>query len=309
MNKEPLIIVPLFEEHIPVRDPMVQTMLCMLRKAYTLAYRKRHRITIGVVPATPQAVSFLCDVGMYSYLALHKLKKDSPEALEIIQQLSNMYKEFTTGEKFTYRHTDTMYKLALEDAEFGIHRSILLQKPGFRTPVLYRLEERPVEEPKPEPLPEGRNFGDIFLTTTNNLPDAMKIELTEVLGRWNLGRNFVFDQADMDIIPSATSVIVDWQGDGVYRVNIHSVGGDVSDLAMSMIKARLLGKADRGCSYHLEGKGQMFVEIESLKNRNNASEVVIELVKNGIQNNVVHTVLDICAKRYECEIVLKSRKK
>ncbi len=309
MNKEPLIIVPLFEEHIPVRDPMVQTMLCMLRKAYTLAYRKRHRITIGVVPATPHAVQFLCDVGLYSYLALHKLKKDSPEALEIIAQLSNMYKEFTTGEKFTYLRTDTMYKLALEDAEFGINRSILLQKPGYKTPVAYRLQEVGDVNREIPPLPVGRNMGDLFLTTTSNIPEEMKQELAQVLDRWNTGRNHVMDQADMDLIPTATSVVVDWQGNGVYRVTLHAVCHEISDTAMQMIRARLLGKAERGCSYHLEGKGQMFVEIESLKNPANASDVVIGLVKNGIQNNVVHTVLDICAKRYECEIVLKPRKK
>lgn len=309
MNKEPLIIVPLFEEHIPVRDPQVQMMLCMLRKAYTLAYRKHHRITIGVVPATPQAVSFLCDVGLYSYLALHKLKKDSPEALEIITQLSNMYKEFTTGEKFTYRHTDMMYKLALEDAEFGINRSILLQKPEYGTPMLYRLEENVGEKVQNDSFCGQRDFGDLFLTTTSNIPEEMKQELARVLDRWNSGRNHVMDQADMDLIPTATSVIVDWQGNGVYRVTLHAVCHEISDTAMRMIRARLLGKSDRGCSYHLEGKGQMFVEIESLKNPSNASEIVIALVKNGIQNNVVHTVLDICAKRYECEIVLKPRKK
>ncbi|ANZ48429.1 hypothetical protein BIZ78_gp146 [Erwinia phage vB_EamM_Caitlin] len=308
MNKEPLIIVPLFEENIPVRDPTVQTMLCMLRKAYTLAYRKRHRITIGLIPATPQAVSFVCDLGLYGYLALSKLKKDTPEALEIIQMLSDMYKEFTTGEKKTYRHTDMMYKLACEDEGFGLRRSLIMQKPS-PTPMLYHLEENVGEKVQNDGFCGQQNLGDIYLTTTNNLPEAMKRELAEVLCRWNIGRNHVFDQADMDIIPSAASVIVDWEGNGVYRVTLHAVGGDVSDLALRMIKARLLGKSDRGCSYHIEGKGQMFVEIDSMKNPSNAQPTIIEMVRLGIQNNVVHTVLDICAKRYECEIVLKPRKK
>lgn len=309
MNKEPLIIVPLFEENIPVRDPIIQTMLCMLRKAYTLAYRKRHRITIGVVPATPHAVQFLCDVGLYSYLALHKLKKDTPEALEIIQQLSNMYKEFTTGEKFTYVRTDMMYKLALEDEAFGIRRSILLQKPGYRTPVMYSLKEVPEKKVENDGFCGQRDFGDIFLTTTSNIPEAMKLELAQVLDRWNSGRNHVMDQSDMDLIPTATSVIVDWQGEGVYRVTLHAVCHEISDTAMRMIRARLLGKSDRGCSYHIEGKGQMFVEIDSMKNPSNAQPLIIEMVRAGIQSNVTHTVLDICAKRYECEIVLKPRKK
>ncbi|QVW28646.1 hypothetical protein pEaSNUABM8_00149 [Erwinia phage pEa_SNUABM_8] len=303
MAKEPLIIVPLFEEHIPVRDPVIHAQMCMLRKAYTLAYRKRHRITIGVIPATPEAVSFVCDLGMYGYLALNRLKKDTPESLEIIQMLSDMYKEFTTGEKKEYRHTDMMYKLACEDEAFGLHPSLILQK-GHPTGDM-------VKKNKPEfpPLGKQRNMGDIFLTTTGNLPEEMKLELAEVLDRWNSGRNHVLDQADMDLIPSPTAVIVEWEGEGVFRVTLHAVGHEISETAMRMIRARLLGKAERGCSYHLEGKGQMFVEIDSMKNPSNAQPMIIDLVKTGIQNNVVHTVLDICAKRYECEIVLNPRKK
>ncbi|ANZ48704.1 hypothetical protein BIZ83_gp149 [Erwinia phage vB_EamM_ChrisDB] len=297
MNKEPLIIVPLFEEHIPVRDPIVHAKMCMLRKAYTLAYRKRHRITIGLIPATPNAVKFVCDLGMYGYMALHKLKKDAPEALEIIQMLSDMYKEFTTGEKFEYHHTDMMYKLAVEDESYGIpERSLITSKP----------------QPTGEKVTNSgfcgqQNFGDIFLTTTNNLPEAMKLELARVLDRWNSGQNHVLDQSEMDIIPSATQVVVDYQGNGIYRVNLHAVGHEITNTAMRMVVARLKGKTERGCSYHLEGKGQLFVEIDSLKNEKH--QLVIDLVKTGIQNNVVHTVLDICAKRYECEIVLKPRKK
>lgn len=152
-----------------------------------------------------------------------------------------------------------------------------------------------------------QDFGDIFLTTTNNLPEALKLELARVLDRWNSGQNHVLDQSEMDIIPSATMVIVDYQGEGIYRVNLHAVCHEITDMAMRMVVARLKGKRERGCYYRLGGRGQLFVEIDSLKNEKH--QLVLDMVKNGIQNNVVHTVLDICATRYECQIVLKPRKK
>ncbi|QVW55817.1 hypothetical protein pEaSNUABM9_00236 [Erwinia phage pEa_SNUABM_9] len=299
MNKEPLVIVPLFEEHMPVRDPIVNATLAMLRKAYTMAFRKHHRITIGIIPISNDAVSFVSDMGLYAYMALSRLKKDDPEAKKIIKLLSDMYEEYKNGVRGTYTPTPMMYKLAKEDGEFGVSkRSLLLQKQdAFANP----------REPEISGCDSPSDLGDIFLTSTSNLPEAMKLELAWVLDRWNTGNNEVLDQADMDLIPTATEVVVEYNGEGVYRVTLHAVCHEIEDRAMRMIVARLKGKGERGCSYHLEGKGQLFVEIDSLKKEKH--QLVIDLVKTGIQNNVVHTVLDICAKRYENEIVLKPRKK
>lgn len=318
--KQPVTIVPLFAENIPVRNPTVHVQFGMLRKAYTMAFRKHHRITIGIVEATPKASLFMTDFGLYAYMALSKLKADEPEALEIITMLGNLYLEYTTEHSSTYQFTPLMMELANHDEDwrrdFGSEmagKSSLLMGRRMRSKHFVQVPKVDNHSLSGKINNAGycgrQDLGNVFLTSTTPLPEALVTELESVLNKWNTSGNYVLTGDNLNLVDAPISTSTKYLGENVWRVDLYIPCGKISRFALEMVCTDLRNQNLKRPedTYQIEDQSILV----TLKTGTVYAEgaPITELITTGIKNRVVHTLLNISKHRYEQDILLKPRKK
>lgn len=286
------VMLPVFAEDLPVRDPVALMKMNMVRKAFKLAHRRMHCITHGIVPVTASGVALVTDIGLYGYLALASMRPDEPEAEEIITMLHNLYCELAEkGSKQEYRHTPTMYRLWREDEKF--------------TNDTVRLREGDVLTAPIEPLTAKSE--NIFLTCSTTLPLSVQEELQAVLERHYTGsRATVLDYQTRNLVKRPVSVVVEYAEQGVYQAKFHTLGGSLDETAMRFIIANLKEADSKTSTYTLDGPNVLLIHIDLVSIHNSAD--IRELIRVAIQNNIIHSLLTVSEDRYTNEITFKSRK-
>lgn len=301
---------PAFPENLPVRDPITYVKLEMLHKAFVAAAKKHQLMALGRITTTPKAVRIMTSFGLYAYLALAELPEGHSEAEDIIVMMGKVYREHAKNEYGVYKYTPTMARLKKLDDEWNRQlENEMSGRPGLRFDTSPRDKHRATPEKVENSAYVGqRDLGNVFLTTTSHLPDAMVDELRAVMGKWNSGVNHVLAGEGVNLLYSPTQLTVEYKENNTWQIDVHTIGDAVPRLVMEMIVTDLKNN-DPG-----RGEDIYVVEGDRITLTLGAATAyvpdgpVTNLITDGIRNRVTHTLLNICRSRYDSNIVLKPRK-